>query len=380
MRKLLVVGFIVAACASAEPLTPAERHKAMQHLEKTRAAFLASIKGLSADQWGFKPAPEVWSVAEVAEHITVSEATILELVQKKVLAAPADPATQGKDDQVLNMVPDRTERFKAPEFLQPKARWTQAELPGQFTAMRNQTMEFVRATQEDLRGHAAPHPVLKALDAYQWVLLLSAHSQRHTSQIEEVKAHANFPKGSTSATLTPAERDKAISHLEKSRATFLAAIRGLSAEQWKFKPAPEVWSVGEVAEHITLSEGSLMDLIEHKVMKAPPDPELAAKRPNDDDLIKRIEDRTRKGQAPEFLQPKANWTLASLPGEFGTRRARTLQFVRTTQENLRGLGVGVQPGAPPMDAYQYVLLITAHTLRHTAQIEEVKANAHFPKK
>jgi len=32
------------------------------------------------------------------------------------------------------------------------------------------------------------------MDGYQWILLLSAHSQRHTAQLLEVKANANFPK------------------------------------------------------------------------------------------------------------------------------------------------------------------------------------------
>jgi hypothetical protein len=38
-------------------------------------------------------------------------------------------------------------------------------------------------------------PVLGPLDAYQWILLISAHSERHTKQIEEVKADPNFPEG-----------------------------------------------------------------------------------------------------------------------------------------------------------------------------------------
>jgi len=94
----------------------------------------------------------------------------------------------------LKAVPDRTEKFKAPEFLQPKARWSQSELPPQFRASRETTIAFVRDTQQDLRGHAGPHPVLKSLDAYQWILLVSAHSQRHTAQIEEVKSNPKFPR------------------------------------------------------------------------------------------------------------------------------------------------------------------------------------------
>lgn len=198
MKKLLAVTFLLATCAAAETVTPADRDKALRHLSDTRAAFLASIRGLSPEQWSFKPAPEVWSVAEVAEHITLSEGTILELIQKKILASPVDPAqapqAKGKDDQVLKVIPDRTEKFKAPEFLIPKARWSHSELPAEFETRRERTMDFIRTTQEDLRSHTFPHPVMKTIDAYQWVLLLSAHSQRHTAQIEEVKANPNFPK------------------------------------------------------------------------------------------------------------------------------------------------------------------------------------------
>jgi hypothetical protein len=32
------------------------------------------------------------------------------------------------------------------------------------------------------------------LDAYEFVLLIAAHSERHTKQINEVKLDPNFPK------------------------------------------------------------------------------------------------------------------------------------------------------------------------------------------
>jgi len=198
MRRLVLLGMALAASAAAATLTEAEREKAIQHLNQTRAAVLRSIEGLTPEQWSFKPAPEVWSVGEVAEHITVSEGTILDLVAKKILAAPSDPAqvseAKGKDDAVLRMIPDRTEKFQAPEFLRPQARWTQAGLAGEFQARRERTIEFVRTTQDALRDHTLPHPAMKTLDGYQWLLLLSAHSERHRKQIDEVKAHPGFPR------------------------------------------------------------------------------------------------------------------------------------------------------------------------------------------
>jgi hypothetical protein len=180
-------------------LSPEERELALKNLQATHDAFLKSIAGLSEKQWRFKPAPDRWSVAEVAEHITIAESTILGAVQKQIMMSPADPAKRaevaGKDEMILTRVPDRSHKAQAPEFLKPTNRWaTEADLIKAFEDERKATMDYVRTTNEDLRDHFGPHPTLGLLDGYQWILMISAHSERHTKQIEEVKADPNFPK------------------------------------------------------------------------------------------------------------------------------------------------------------------------------------------
>jgi hypothetical protein len=188
-----------AAIPATTTLTPEERTAALKSLQATHDAFLQSIAGLSEKQWRFKPAPDRWSVAEVSEHIAVSESTILGLVETKIMTAPADPSKRaeaaGKDEIVLTRVPDRSHKVQAPEYLKPTSRWaTEADVIKAFEDSRRATMDYVRTTNDDLRDHFGPHPVLGPLDAYQWILLISAHSERHTKQIEEVKADPNFPK------------------------------------------------------------------------------------------------------------------------------------------------------------------------------------------
>jgi uncharacterized damage-inducible protein DinB len=189
----------LAQAQSAVTLTSDERERALQSFQATHDAFLQSIAGLSQKQWTFKPAPDRWSVAEVAEHITVSESAILGLVQKQIMVSAATPAkreqVKGKDELVLEKVPDRTHKAQAPEFLRPTGRWvTEADLTRAFEDSRRATMDYVRTTNDDLRDHFFDHPVLGTMDGYQWLLLISAHSARHTAQIEEVKADPNFPK------------------------------------------------------------------------------------------------------------------------------------------------------------------------------------------
>ena len=189
----------VAPQSPAATLTSQEREAALKQFAATRDNFLNSIAGLSQAQWTFKPAPERWSVAEVAEHITVSESTLLGLVQKQIMTSAAAPEkreqVKGKDEIILEKMPDRSHKAQAPEFLRPTGRWaTQAELTKVFEERRAATMDYVRTTNDDLRDHFFDHPAFGTLDGYQWLLLISAHSARHTAQIEEVKADPNFPK------------------------------------------------------------------------------------------------------------------------------------------------------------------------------------------
>jgi DinB superfamily len=197
---LALAGIAQTAVAPAPTtLSAAEREAALNCLQATHDAFLKSIAGLSEKQWRFKPAPDRWSVAEVSEHIAVSESSIFGYVHGQIVASAAAPEKRAEvkvtDQQILTLVPDRSHKAQAPEFLKPTNRWaTREELIKSFEDSRKATMDYVRTTNDDLRDHFGQHPMLGTMDAYQWILLISAHSERHTKQIEEVKADPNFPK------------------------------------------------------------------------------------------------------------------------------------------------------------------------------------------
>jgi hypothetical protein len=198
IRLSAILGFCAAALA-AQTLTQGERDRAMSHLHATRKAFLDATAGLTDAQWHFKPSPERWSIAECAEHIAVSEDLLMDTIAGKILKSPPDPEkkalVQGKDELVLKVIPDRSKKVQAPEALLPKSRWAKrAELITHFKARRDRNIAFVQTTQEDLRSHFADHPAVKTLDAYQWILLMSAHCERHTLQLNEVKTHPDYPK------------------------------------------------------------------------------------------------------------------------------------------------------------------------------------------
>jgi hypothetical protein len=195
----LVLGILVTVTARAQDVSQADKDRALQYLETTKTGVVNATKGLSDVQWHFKAAPDRWSIAEVVEHLAAAEDMLRGMTQEQVMKTPAIPARDPVelkkiDDGVLEQVPDRSHKIQAPEPLKPTNRFgSPAEAEKHFVESRATTEAFLKNTA-DLRAHAVDSPMGVKLDGYEWMLLIAAHSERHTKQILEVKADSNFPK------------------------------------------------------------------------------------------------------------------------------------------------------------------------------------------
>ena len=200
--------FLALVCAAAPALaaegslTPSERAYLLDQLESSRKAMLASIQGLTPEQWAFKPAPNIWSVKECAEHIILAEDFLFNAVQQ-ILKSPAVPRPEGSNEEadhtIVARVQDRSQKATAPEPITPTGKFaTPEDAAREFTARREKTVAYVKTTDDPLRAHVGATPGGK-MDAYQFLLLLASHSARHTAQIREVENHAAYPKTSPKA-------------------------------------------------------------------------------------------------------------------------------------------------------------------------------------
>jgi hypothetical protein len=182
-------------------------------------------------------------------------------------------------------------------------------------------------------------------------------------------------------TLSQKEREEGIAELEGSHKAFLDATSGLSEAQWNFKPAPDRWSIAECAEHIGVTETFIRNLITEQALKGPAEPEKRALvQGKDSSLMTMVVDRTAKFKAPAAIQPTRRWTTSGeITKNVLESRARTIEFVSTTQEDLRDHFMD-HPVFKTLDTYQWILLTSGHMRRHTAQILEVKADPNFPKR
>ena len=194
MRRICLLLAIAAAALASKPLSQGERDFAMSNLHASRKMFLDRVAGLSEAQWRFKPAPDRWSIAECAEHIALAEDFLFHLVTEKVMKSPPSPGktppSREEDETVIKRVGDRSQKFNAPDPLKPSGRWPDKDtLIPHFKASRGRTISYVETSTDDMRSH-----VLQDRDAYQWLLFISGHTERHVAQIDEVKADSNFPR------------------------------------------------------------------------------------------------------------------------------------------------------------------------------------------
>ena len=198
MKKLIFFALILtlASFKTADTtLTAQERKFAMDELNRTKESLLNSMKGLSTEQLNFKATPTSWSIAECMEHLAISENNIWGALDA-CLKTPVDPAKRSElkftDTDLVKMITDRSTKRKTIERFEPKGA-SLDESVKDFTAKRDAHIDYVKNTTDDLRNRYAQMP-FGALDGYQVIIFMSGHTARHTAQIEEVKADANFPK------------------------------------------------------------------------------------------------------------------------------------------------------------------------------------------
>jgi len=157
----------------------------------TGSWLAGEVSGLSPAQLQFRPAPGAWSVLEVVEHLLVAEPIYWQDLRKAIQAPPGSRKRSGTDAEVLWYGIDRTQRQKAVAAEESKGQLRDlgAGLDA-FRTLRARMLEYARTTGDDLRGHVVER---EGSDAYQWLLLISTHAQRHILQIREIKADPKFP-------------------------------------------------------------------------------------------------------------------------------------------------------------------------------------------
>jgi hypothetical protein len=181
--------------------------------------------------------------------------------------------------------------------------------------------------------------------------------------------------------MTVEERAKVVKLLLDTQKEYLDLTENLSDAQWSYHPAPFAWSAGQTAEHIMLAEGLLFKAVQGALAQKP-NPDWEAKTAPKAEFIERaMPNRDRHAVAPDIIQPTGKLSKAEVLSRFKEARAVTLKFAQETQIPLKEYTLDHPfPVFGTLNAYDWLIYIPLHNIRHNKQIAAVKTSPGFPQK
>ncbi len=180
--------------------------------ETVRQKLAARVENLSEAQQSFRPGESAWSIAEIVDHLSVTEQNMVQLIGmllKKSESATAaanagDAAVAGTQtgasapsfrpfslDSFIEQV--RDVKLNAPEQVRPGSGVTLADALAKLERTRA-AIEAMRPRLEAADHGAAtyPHPAFGEFNAAQWLAFIGLHESRHLRQIENLMAAPEF--------------------------------------------------------------------------------------------------------------------------------------------------------------------------------------------
>jgi len=196
---LFIVSSFVFASGQTAPakvvFTEQDRESVLKYLDETKAEYIKQLTGISDAQLNFRAAEGRWTIAEIAEHITVVEQALFAMFTAPTASKKfaSDDLPRIADTTIKLAITNRGTKFTAPEAVRPNGRWkTVADLLANFEKTRATTIDFIKNNKTDLRGTFVQSP-MGMIDTAQGIVFISGHADRHLAQLREVKADAKYP-------------------------------------------------------------------------------------------------------------------------------------------------------------------------------------------
>lgn len=156
-------------------------------LNAGRAELLAAVEGMTDEQAAVKPADGGWSALDCLEHVATVETLSLRRLTTQSVELPQE-ASREREPVLYERIATRNAKVEAPNLVQPKGRYTTiSDAVGAFLDARERTVKWLENCAFDLRRRAVEHPALGPASAYEFVIIIAAHTARHARQIHETR-------------------------------------------------------------------------------------------------------------------------------------------------------------------------------------------------
>ena len=143
------------------------------------------LEGLSDAQWRQRPANGGWSIQETMEHVILAMPAQLRGLEKALSTEASEfKDLRQRDGWLLAKIADRGVKVQTP--LEPSGNnRSREELLEEYKIQGERFLEILRNKKTEFRNHYGNSPYGE-VDAYQLMIFIPGHVQRHLSQMEEI--------------------------------------------------------------------------------------------------------------------------------------------------------------------------------------------------
>lgn len=174
------------------------------------------------------------------------------------------------------------------------------------------------------------------------------------------------------------ERALVLDPLNASYSRLVVLTLGLTPEQWHFRESSDRWSIAENIEHLVLFERFILSAVA-ACLERPAEPEKKGLVSSKQELVLGL----ASSRHIPFVSRAANLPTGRWPDsvellvQFRLARESTLAFLAATKADLHAhFFAHIAWG--DLDCYQWLLLLSQHSLRHACQIEQVMSDPAYP--
>jgi uncharacterized damage-inducible protein DinB len=151
--------------------------------------FIVALAGELSLEDAEKPAVDGgWSIAQILEHLAITERGTAINLQRALREDAADAETlsrcAGKSELIATRVAKPMVKVAAPEVVHPKGKY--GAWPGPLTGFveaREKLIQLEAAAGVEYDERVVPHPILGELTLRQWFEFATAHGERHREQM-----------------------------------------------------------------------------------------------------------------------------------------------------------------------------------------------------
>lgn len=173
----------------------------IREVEESIRVLERDVATLEYLQLGWRPPEGGWSIAQVLEHLIITDESYLEVFDRILAQPPVAPSNAEWTPSLVggfltrSQMPNAT-KMRTPSLWQPGP-GSRAEPVAEYIKVRRRLIDAMRkADGHNLRRTKLSSPAAKLIrinlgDAFMTIVV---HTQRHLQQIERIRSHPDFPK------------------------------------------------------------------------------------------------------------------------------------------------------------------------------------------